>query len=180
MLGKFVKTLKTIGRWWFIFLVAIILVVFLFNQLAAIIITVITITLFALSYVPTQLFYRRLDKNLNKVKIVDDKTLARKLKRPLAQIQDKMFKISKKQSKKSSLITFFNGHYIFYNELIITNFKSFYNKGLGEKEILEKLKKFEINTRNEIKLIEETLIKHERLEDRKISVKEYRDKKRYS
>jgi hypothetical protein len=91
-----------------------------------------------------------------------------------------MFKISKKQSKKSSLITFFNGHYIFYNELIITNFKSFYNKGLGEKEILEKLKKFEINTRNEIKLIEETLIKHERLEDRKISVKEYRDKKRYS
>ncbi len=180
MPGKFVKTLKTIGRWWFIFLVAIILIVFLFNQLAAIIITIITITLFALSYVPTRLFYRKLEKSLNKVESIDDKTLARKLKRPLAQIQEKMFKLSKKQNKKSSLIIFSNGHYIFYNEMIITNFKSYYNKGLGEKETLEKLKKFDIKTRTEIKTIEETLIKHERLEDRKVSVKEYRDKKRYS
>ena len=30
------------------------------------------------------------------------------------------------------------------------------------------------------KIIEDTLIKHERLEDRTVSVKEYRDKKRYS
>ena len=56
MPGKFVKTLKTIGRKWFIFLVAVILIVFFFNQLAAIIITIITIILFALSYVPTRLF----------------------------------------------------------------------------------------------------------------------------
>ena len=179
MPGKFVKILKTIGRKWFIFLVAVILIVFFFNQLAAIIITIITISLFALSYVPTLLFHKKLDKFLNEVDSIEDKTVARKLKRPLTQIQGKMYKLSKEQSKKSSLITFINGHYIFYNEKVITNFKAYYNKGLGEKEVLEKLKKFDIKTRTEIKIIEETLIKHNRLEERKVSVKEYRDKQRY-
>ena len=177
---KFVKTLKTIGRKWFIFLVVVILIVFLFYPLAAIIITVISIVLFALSYVPTLMFYKKLDKFLSEVDSIDDKVVARKFKRSLAQIQERMFKLSKKQSKKNFLITFTNGHYIFYNEKIITNFKSYYNKGLGEKEVLEKLKKFDIKTRTEIKTIEETLIKHDRLEERNVSVKEYRDKKRYS
>ncbi len=180
MPGKFVKTLKTIGRKWFIFLVAVVLIVFIFNQLAAIIITIITVVLFALSYVPTLLFYKKLDKFLNGVDSINDKTLARKLKRPLVQIQESMYKLSKKQREKSSLIIFTNGRYIFYNEKIITNFKSYYKKGLGEKEVLEKLKKFDIKTRTEIKTIEETLIKYDRLEERKVSVKEYRDKKRYS
>ena len=177
---KFVKTLKTIGRKWFIFLVAIIIVVFIFYQIAAIIITIITIILFALSYIPTLLFYKKLNKFLSGVNSIDDKTVARKLKHPLAQIQDKMNKLSKKQGKKNSLIIFTNGHYIFYNEKIIANFKTYYIKGLGEKEVLEKLKKFNIETRTEIKTIEESLIKHNRLEERKVSVKEYRDKKRYS
>jgi len=177
---KFVKTLKTIGRKWFIFLVAIIIVVFIFYQIAAIIITIITIVLFALSYIPTVLFYKKLNKFLSGVNSIDDKTIARKLKHPLAQIQDKMNKLSKKQSKKNSLIIFTSGHYIFYNEKIITNFKTYYTKGLGEKEVLEKLKKFDIKTKTEIKAIEESLIKHNRLEERKVSVKEYRDKKRYS
>jgi len=177
---KFVKTLKTIGRKWFIFLVAITIVVFIFYPIPAIIITIITIVLFALSYIPTFLFYKKLNKFLSGVNSIDDKTVARKLKHPLAQIQDKMNKLSKKQGKKNSLIIFTNGHYIFYNEKIIANFKTYYIKGLGEKEVLEKLKKFNIETRTEIKTIEESLIKHNRLEERKVSVKEYRDKKRYS
>jgi len=180
MPGKFVKTLKTIGRKWFIFLVAVILIVFFFYPLAAIIITIITIVLFALSYVPTLLFYKKFNKFLNEFDSIDDKTVARKLKRPLAQIQDRMYKLSKKQNKESFLIIFSNKHYIFYNEKIITYFKSYYNKGLGEKEVLEKLKKFDIKTRTEIKTIEDTLIKHDRLEERKVTVKEYRDKQRYS
>lgn len=179
MPGKFVKTMKTIGRKWFIFLVAVILIVFIFNQFAAIIITIITIVLFGLSYIPTLLFYKKINKFLNEFDSIEDKIVARKLKRPLPQIQERMYKLSKKQSKKNSLITFTNGHYTFYNEKIITTFKSYYNNGLGEKEVLEKLKEFDIKTRTEIKAIEETLIKHDRLEERKISVKEYRDKQRY-
>jgi hypothetical protein len=51
---------------------------------------------------------------------------------------------------------------------------------LGEKEILEKLRNFEIKTKAEIKAIKDTLANFNRLEERKVSVKEYRDKKRYS
>jgi len=180
MPGKFVKTLKAIGRKWFIFLVLVILIVFFFNQLAAIIITIITIIMFGLSYVPNLLFYRKLNKFLNDFESIDDKTVARKLKHPLAQVQERMYKLSKKQDNKKFLIIFSSGYYIFYNEKTIELFKSYYKKGLGEKEVLEKLKKYDIKTRTEIKIIEETLIKHERLEERKISVKEYRDKQRYS
>ena len=180
MPGKFVKALKTIGRKWFIFLIVIILIVFFFNQIAAIIITIITIVLFGISYVPTLMFSKKLNKFLSNINVIEDKAVARRLKRPLAQVQEKMYKLSKSQNKKEWLITFYNGHYSFYNEKVIKKFKAYYNKGLGEKEILEQLKKIEINTRAEIKAIEETLVNNERLKGRKVSVKEYRDKKRYS
>lgn len=180
MPGKFVKALKTIGRKWFIFLIVIILIVFYFNQFAAIIITIITIILFGISFVPTLLFSKKLNKFLSDINVIEDKSVARRLKRPLSQVQEKMYKLSKNQNKKDWLITFYNGHYSFYNEKVIKKFKVFFNKGLGEKEILGQMKNFEINTRAEIKAIEDTLVNNDRLEVRKVSVKEYRDKKRYS
>ncbi len=164
----------------FIILIVIILIVFFFNQIAAIIITIITIVLFGISYVPTLMFSKKLNKFLSNIDVIDDKRVARRLKRPLTSIQEKMYKLSKNQNKKDWLITFYNGHYSFYSEKVIKRFKVFYNKGLGEKEILEQLKNFEINTRAEIKAIEDTLVNNDRLEGRKVSVKEYRDKKRYS
>ena len=180
MPGKFVKALKTIGRKWFIFLVVVIIIIFFFEQIVAIIITIITIILFGISYVPTLMFSKKLNKFLSNINVIEDKSVARRLNRPLSQIQEKMYKLSKNQNKKDSLITFYNGHYTFYNEKVIKKFKIFYNKGLGEKEILEQLKNFEINTRAEIKAIEDALVNNDRLEGRKVSVKEYRDKKRYS
>jgi len=177
--SKFVKTLKTIGRRWFIFLIITILIVFIFYQLVAIILTIITIVLFALSYVPTLFFNKKLKKLLPNYSSIEDKMVARKLKRSLPQIQEKMHNLSKKQSKKNSLIIFTNRHYIFYNEETIQKFMEYYTKGLGEKEILEKLKKSGIKTRDEIKAIEETLVENSRLEAREVSVKEYRDKQRF-
>ena len=180
MPGKFVKALKTIGRKWFIFLIVVIIIIFFFEQIVAIIITIITIILFGISYVPTLMFSKKLNKFLSNINVIEDKSVARRLKRPLSQVQEKMYKLSKDQNKEDWLITFYNGHYSFYNEKVIKKFKNFYNKGLGEKEILEQLKNFEINTRAEVKAIEETLVNNNRLEGRKVSVKEYRDKKRYS
>jgi len=180
MPGKFVKALKTIGRRWFIFLIVIILIVFFFEQIVAIIITIITLLLFGISYIPTLMFAKKLNKFLSNINVIEDKSVARRLKCPLSQIQERMYKLSKNQNKKNWLITFYNGHYCFYNEKVIKKFKDFYNKGLGEKEILEQLKNFEINTRAEIKAIEDALVNTDRLEGRKVSVKEYRDKKRYS
>ena len=180
MPGKFVKALKTIGRKWFIFLIVIIIIVFFFEPIVAIIITIITIILFGISYIPTLIFSKKLNKFLSTINVIEDKSVARRLKCPLSQVQEKMYKLSKNQNKKDWLITFYNGHYSFYGEKVIKRFKVFYNKGLGEKEILEQLKNFEINTRAEIKAIEDTLVNNDRLEGRKVSVKEYRDKKRYS
>ena len=180
MPGKFVKTLKTIGRKWFLFLVIAILIVFIFYQLAAIILTVITIVLFALSYIPTLFFNKKLKKFLSDCSSIEDKMVARKLKRSLPQIQEKMHNLSRKQDKKNWLIIFTNRHYIFYNEVTVEKFREYYTKGLGEKEILEKLKKSDIKTRDEIKAIEETLVENSRLEAREVSVKEYRDKQRFS
>ena len=180
MPGKIVKALKAIGRKWFIILVFVVLIVFIFYQIAAIIITIIAIVLFGLSYVPTLLFSKKLNKFLSNIDVIDDKSVARRLKRPLSLVQEKLYKLSKNQIKKDWLITFYNGHYCFYNEKVIKKFKDYYNKGLGEKEILEQLKNFEINTRVEIRAIEDALVNINRLEGRKVSVKEYRDKKRYS
>jgi ABC-type multidrug transport system fused ATPase/permease subunit len=180
MPSKFVRTLKTIGRKWFIFLVIAILIVFIFHQLAAIIMTIITIVLFAVSYIPTLFFNKKLKMFLSDYNSIEDKIVARKLKCSLPKIQEKMHNLSKKQDKKNWLIIFMNRHYIFYNEKTIEKFREYYIKGLGEKEILEKLKKSDIKTRAEIKAIEETLIENSRLEEREISVKEYRDKQRYS
>ena len=78
------------------------------------------------------------------------------------------------------MIIFTNRHYNFYNEETVEKFKEYFTKGLGEKEILEKLKKSGIKTRDEIKAIEEVLVENSRLEAREVSVKEYRDKQRFS
>ena len=180
MPSKFVKTLKKIGRKWFIFLVIAILIVFIFHQIPAIIMTIITIVLFALSYIPTLIFNKNLKNFLSDYSSIEDKMVARNLKRSLRQIQEKMHNLSKKQNKKNWLIIFTNGHYIFYNEETVEKFRVHYTKGLGEKEILEKLKKSNIKTRDEIKAIEETLVENGRLKAREVSVKEYRNKQRFS
>lgn len=142
--------------------------------------TVITIVLFGLSYIPTLFFNKKLKNILPDYSSIEDKMVARKLKHSLPQIQEKMHNLSKKQDKKNWLIIFMNRHYIFYNEATVEKFREYYTKGLGEKEILEKLKKCDIKTRAEIKAIEETLVENSRLEAREVSVKEYRDKQRFS
>lgn len=91
-----------------------------------------------------------------------------------------MFDLSQNQMKKKSLIIFLNGQYIFYHQEIIEKFLEFYNQGYSEKEIFDNLKDYKLNTRAEIKVIKETLIKLDRLSDREISVKEHRDKQRFA
>ena len=91
-----------------------------------------------------------------------------------------MFSMSTNQKKKEWLIIFLNKQYIFFNEKIIEAFTKLYNAGLGEKEILEKLAKLQVNTRAQVKSIEEALIKNNRLSQRKISVREYREKQRFN
>lgn len=177
---KYKIILKSIGRKWFIILVVVIIIIFIINQQVAIWMTIITIGLYILSYVPDLFFSNKLQRYIKAYNSLDDITIAKKFNRSLDKIQEKMFDLSQKQNKKTWLIIFLNKQYIFYNEDTIEKFKEQYNQGLGEKEILEQLRKYNVNTRAEVKSIEETLIKADRLTPREISVKDYREKKRFS
>jgi hypothetical protein len=110
---------------------------------------------------------------------IDDKTIARKMGSPLQKIREKMFNLSQKQAKKNWLIIFMNKQYFFYHQHTIDGFMELYNKGYGDKELLEELNEFELESKVEIKLITETLIKYERLSDREISVEERRKQERF-
>jgi hypothetical protein len=177
---KYVVVLKTIGRKWFLFLVLIIIIVAFFNAVAAIWMAGITAVLILLSYVPNLFFKNRLHRFMKQYYMIEDELIARKFNKPLKKIRDKMFELSQGQEKKKWLIVFLNKQYIFVHEDTIQAFKEVYNKGYSEKEILDNLKDYKITTRAEIKIIKDTLIKLNRLSEREISVKEHKEKQRFS
>jgi hypothetical protein len=160
--------------------VVIILIVAIYNLIVAIWMSGITLGLFLVSFIPNLFFNRKLNKFLVKYYKIEDELIARKFKKPLQTIQDKLFSLSQNQEKKKWLITFYNKQYIFYHEETIQKFKEAYNKGFTEKEILDNLKKYKINTRAEIKVIKDSLVKLNRLSEREISVKEHKDKLRFT
>ena len=91
---KYIVIIKTIGRRWFIFLVIIILIVAIYNSIAAIWMSGITLSLFLLSFVPRLLFKRKLNKFIKKFYKIEDELIARKFQKPLQKIQDELFGLS--------------------------------------------------------------------------------------
>ena len=185
MPSQLIIIVKSITRKWFVFVIILILIVAyvewinLQRLIVAITLTIIFIVLFILHYGWTLYKAKRLEKFFDKQKRIDDKNVARILKQTLSKTQEDMFELSQKQYNKNWLITFSNKQYIYYHESIIKKFNQLYKKGYGDKEILEGLKEYKLQTRAEIKSIEDTLIKCNRLSKRKVSVKERRDKERF-
>ncbi|UCC18944.1 MAG: hypothetical protein JSV62_12660 [Promethearchaeota archaeon] len=177
---KYIVVIKTIGRKWFIILIAIILIVAIYNPIAAIWMSGITLVLFLLSYIPNLFFKRKLNKFMKKYYKIEDELIARKFNKSLQKIQDIMFELSQKQEKKDWLIIFLNKQYVYYHGKSILKFEEVYNKGYTEKEILDNLKDFKVTTRAEIKVIKDSLVKLNRLKEREISVKEHKDKQRFA
>ena len=187
--------LKSIARKWFIILILIILIIAYVgwstneNLTPAIVVTIIAMALLILSYIWRFFKSKKLKRFMKKYYRIEDKTIAKKLGRSLRSVQDKMFELSQKQKKrkkwqfwskeKNWLILFLNSSYIFYHKNTIQKFKEFYHKGLENKEILENLKEFNIETRAEVKAIEDALIKYEKLSKREISVKERQERERF-
>ncbi len=177
---KYIVFFKTIGRKWFAFLVIIIVIIAFFNLIAAIWMAAITIVLFALSYIPRFFFKNKLHKFMKGFYKIEDELIARKLRKPLEKVREEMFELSQNQEKRKWLIVFLNKQYIYYHIETIDVFKKVYNKGYTEKEILDNLKDYKVNTRMEIKAISENLIKLKRLNEREISVKERKQKQRFT
>ncbi|MFX0155056.1 MAG: hypothetical protein ACFE9Q_11065 [Candidatus Hodarchaeota archaeon] len=177
---KYIVIIKTIGRSWFIILVAIIIIVAIYNPIAAIWMSGITLVLFLLSYVPRLFFKNKIHKFMKKFYKIEDELIARKFNKPIKKIQEELFELSQNQEKKPWLVTFLNKQYVFYHQKTIEKFIELYNKGYSEKEILDNLKNFKVVTKAEIKTIKESLIKLNRLSEREISVKERRDQQRFA
>ncbi|MFX0000245.1 MAG: hypothetical protein ACFE88_09015 [Candidatus Hermodarchaeota archaeon] len=177
---KYIVIIKTIGRSWFIILVAIIIIVAIYNPIAAIWMSGITLVLFLLSYVPRLFFKNKIHKFMKKFYKIEDELIARKFNKPIKKIQEELFELSQNQEKKPWLVAFLNKQYVFYHQKTIEKFIELYNKGYSEKEILDNLKNFKVVTKAEIKTIKESLIKLNRLSEREISVKERRDQQRFA
>jgi hypothetical protein len=179
MFQKLILILKSIGRKWFLLLVIIILLIFLINPEIAILMSIIALILYLASFIPNLFFSNRFTKYIKKFPSIEDKTLAKKFEKPIRTIQEKLFELSQNQEKKEWVIIYLNKQYIVYNEKTVNKFKELFNKGFGEKEILENLQRFGIKTRAEVKAITDTLIKFNKLEERGVSVKEFRDEQRF-
>ncbi len=158
----------------------IIFIVVIYSRIAAIWMSGITLVLFILSYIPKLFFKNKIHKFMKKFYKIEDEIIARKFNKRIEVIRDELFELSQNQEKKKWLIAFLNKQYIFYHEETIAKFSEVYNKGFSEKEILDNLKEYKITTRAEIKIIKESLIKLNRLSDREISVKEHKEKQRFS
>ena len=180
MLEKSKIILLSLRKYWILIVAFLIIIISFYNVLIAIWITVIVIIIYLITDVPSLIFSIKFKKFIKEYKSIDDKTISKLLKKPLKKIQEQMFLMSIKQKRKEWLVIFLNKQYSFFNEKTIEAFTKLYNVGLGEKEILEKLTNFKINTRAQVKAIEETLIKYNRLSQREITVKEYREKQRFN
>ena len=176
---------KRILRLWFVLLIVAILVAAYIEYerrntfYVAIVITIISLVVFIVLYVRSLMLSRDLLKLMKNYYRIDDKTIARKMGSPLQKIRGKMFEYSQKQYNKNWLIIFINKQYLFYHQQTVDAFKELFNKGYGDKELLEELKEFELESKAEIKLIIETLIKYERLSEREITVEERRKHERF-
>ena len=141
--------------------------------------TGITLILFLLSFIPELLFKNKIQKFMKKFYKIEDYLIARKFDMSLARVKEELHELSLNQVKKKWLIVFLNKQYIFYHQDTVSKFIEFYNKGFGEKEMLDNLKEYKLDARAEIKIITETLVKLNRLSEREISVKEHREKQRF-
>ncbi|TFF97569.1 MAG: hypothetical protein EU541_08045 [Promethearchaeota archaeon] len=105
---------------------------------------------------------------MKKNRVVYDKIIAKKFKRTVEEIQEKMADLSKKNHKKDWLISNLNNRYVFYNKDVVETIIDLYNLGMNEKQIFERIKKdTEVKTRAEIRAIEDILIRQKRIQKRR-------------
>ncbi|MFX0076212.1 MAG: hypothetical protein ACFE96_12270 [Candidatus Hermodarchaeota archaeon] len=108
---------------------------------------------------------RRLLKIIREYPIISDKEISRLVERPIEDIRNTLFSLSKNQKNRKWLVVFLNNRYIFLNEKAVQNYKELYHMGYNEKKILEHLQRHtRIRSRAEVKAIELTLASQNRLD----------------
>ncbi|MBN1800182.1 MAG: hypothetical protein JW891_01670 [Candidatus Lokiarchaeota archaeon] len=156
---KYVVFFKSIGRQWVLILILVIIIIAFYNATVAIWLTIITIIIYIITFVPPLVYKSRLMKFVQMQERIEDKQIARYLNKPMQKVQERMFKLSEKQDNKPWLVVFLNKQYIFYRDDIVEKFNQLLEKGLSEKELLENMQGSKISTRAEVKAMKDTLIR---------------------
>ncbi len=142
----------------------IILILFFYNQVVGIFLASLVFVVYLASFLISLSSKRSLLKIVQKYSTISDKEISNKLDRPLNDIRNILFSLSKNQKNKKWLIVFLNQRYIFLNESAVESFKQLYHMGYNEKKILEHLQQnTRIKSRAEVKAIELTLVNQNRL-----------------
>ena len=164
-ISKFIKHLKT--SIFYITLGIILIIYIYYNQLWGIYLASIVFVVFLVSFLISLSSKKRLLKIIREYPIISDKEISNKLKRPLEDVRNILFSLSKNQKKKKWLIVFLKTRYFFLNESAVENFKQLYYMGYNEKKILEHLQRnTRIKSRAEVKAIELTLTNQKRLKNK--------------
>ncbi len=163
-ISKFINYLKTS-----IFYIAlgIILILYINDHLVGIYLASLVFIVFLVSFLISLSSKRRLLRVIREYPVINDKEISNKLKRPLEEVRNILFSLSKNQKKKKWLIVFLKTRYFFLNESAVENFKQLYYMGYNEKKILEHLQRSaRIKSRAEVKAIELTLTNQKRLKNK--------------
>jgi len=142
----------------------IILILYIYDQLVGIFLASLVFVVYLVSFLISASSKRRLLRVIREYPTISDKEISNKMKRPLDDVRNILFSLSKNQKNKKWLIVFLNKRYIFLNESAVENFKQLYHMGYNEKKILEHLQRnTRIKSRAEVKAIELTLTNQNRL-----------------
>lgn len=146
------------------FLIVAILVIFRFNQMLAIWITLTLLSIALIVYLFSLSFRKKLIRAMQKHLRIIDMDIAEELNQSIERIRKALINLHKHQKKRWGLIIFLNNRYIFYNSVSVNKLLELYNNGLKEKEILVQLKEtIGLKTRAEVKVIKDTLIDHKKI-----------------
>jgi hypothetical protein len=144
----------------------IILILYFYNQLVGIFLASLVFVVYLVFFLISLSSKRRLLREILEYPIISDKEISNKINRPLDDVRNILFSLSKNQEKRKWLIVFLNKRYIFLNENTVNNFKQLYHMGYNEKQILEHLQQnTRIKSRAEVKAIELTLTNQNRLNE---------------
>lgn len=142
------------------------LYLYLINQLLGLYLASLVFAVYLVIYLVSLSSKKRLLKMIREYPIINDKEISNKLERPIEDVRNVLFSLSKNQKNRKWLIVFLNNRYIFLNEKAVENFKQLYRMGYNEKKILENLQRnTRIKSRAEVKAIELTLANQNRLND---------------
>jgi hypothetical protein len=151
-------------RFVFYGLLGVLFVVFFVNRILGLWLSGFFFLAYFISYMISASSKRKLLRAIRGYLIISDEEIAKKLKRPIEDVRNILFSLSKNQKKKDWLVVYLNKRYLFLNDRAVKHFELLYYKGYNEKRILENLQhKMRIKSRAEVKAIVTTMANQNRI-----------------